>query len=97
MLKHHCQALGRPYERIHRTSATVCSIAATDEQAFAQLPDVVKSQFGDRISSGLIGSPETIRKRLADFEAADVQELILAFVNKTDLEQIRFFAREFIS
>jgi F420-dependent oxidoreductase-like protein len=97
VIKQHCEAVGRPYESIHRTSSTVCSIAATDEQAFAQLPEMVKRQFGDRISSGLIGSPETIRKRLADFEAAGVQELILIFVNKTDLEQIRFFAREFIS
>jgi F420-dependent oxidoreductase-like protein len=98
VIKHHCETIGRPYESIQRTSTTVCSIAETDEQAFAQIPEAAKRQFGDRMrSGGMIGSPETIRKRLADFEAAGVQELILAFINKTDLEQIRLFAREFIA
>ena len=46
---------------------------------------------------GLIGSPDTIRKRLAEIEAAGVQEFIIAFVNRTNLEQIRFFAKEFIA
>lgn len=97
VIKQHCDAVGRPYESIHRTSSASCSIAETDERAFAQLPEAAKRMFADRISSGLIGSPETIRKRLANLEAAGVQELILNFVNKTDLEQIRFFAREFLS
>jgi alkanesulfonate monooxygenase SsuD/methylene tetrahydromethanopterin reductase-like flavin-dependent oxidoreductase (luciferase family) len=97
VIKHHCETVGRPYESIHRTSTTTCAIAETDEQAYAQIPDAVKGMFGDRMRSGLIGSPETIRKRLADFEAAGVQELILSFINKTNLEQIRYFAREYIA
>jgi F420-dependent oxidoreductase-like protein len=97
VIKHHCETVGRDYESIHRTSTTLCVIAETDEQAFAQVPEYVKSMFGDRISAALIGSPETIRKRLAEFEAVGVQELIIGFINKTDLEQIRFFAKEFIA
>ena len=68
------------------------------KQALAQIPEAMKSQFGERIrGAGLIGSPNTIRKRLAEIEAAGVQELIIAFVNRTNLEQIRFFAKEFIA
>ena len=63
----------------------------------AQIPDAVRSNFADRVSGGLFGSPDTIRKRLAEFEAAGVQELIIGFARRTDLEQLRYFAREFIA
>ena len=44
----------------------------------------MKSQFGERMrGAALIGSPNTIRKRLAEIEAAGVQELIIAFVHRT--------------
>ena len=98
VIEQHCETVGRDYESIHRTSTTFCSIAETDEQALAQIPEAMKSQFGERMrGAGLIGSPNTIRKRLAEIEAAGVQELIIAFVNRTNLEQIRFFAKEFIA
>ena len=98
VIKQHCETVGREYESIHRTSTTFCSIAETDEQAMAQIPEAMKSQFGERMRGvALIGSPDTIRKRLAEMEAAGVQELIIAFVNRTSLEQIQFFAKEFIA
>ena len=89
--------MGRDYESIHRTSTTVCSIADTDEKALEQIPEAMRRQFGDRITAtSLIGSPTTIRQRLANMEEAGIQELIIAFANRTDPEQLRFFAREFI-
>jgi len=42
---------------------------------------------------GLVGSPETIRRQIAAYEAAGVQEMRLIFL---DLESIRRFANEFI-
>ena len=66
VIKQHCETVGREYESIHRTSTTFCSIAETDEQALAQIPEAMKSQFGERMrGGGLIGCPYTIRKRLA--------------------------------
>ena len=50
---------------------------------------------GSPLSSALIGSPETIRQRLAAYEAAGVQELVIHF-DVTHLETARRFAREFI-
>src|SRR5204863_3405132 len=47
VIRQHCEAVGRDYKSIHRTSTTFCSIADTDEQARAQIPDVLKGQFGD--------------------------------------------------
>ncbi|QBD83360.1 LLM class flavin-dependent oxidoreductase [Ktedonosporobacter rubrisoli] len=48
-------------------------------------------------SQGLIGSPETIRERLAIYEALGIQELRLIFPDAAHLLSIRHFAKEFIS
>lgn len=96
VIKKHCEAVGRDYNSIHRTSTTVCHMAETDEQAQAQIPERVKSMFAGRAGAGLIGSPDTIRKRIAEFEAAGVQELIVGFLDRTNPETIRRFAKEFI-
>ena len=93
VLKQHCEAVGRSYESIRRATIAFCLIADTDEQAEARLPEVVRA-FG---SGGLVGSPATIRKRIAVLEEAGVQELMLRFVNTLDLNAIRHFAQEFIA
>jgi F420-dependent oxidoreductase-like protein len=97
ILKQHCERVGRDYNSIHRTSTTFCLMADSDEQAMALLPDDRKARIGDTIQTALIGSPETIRQHLLAYEAAGVQELILRFVDGTNLEAIRHFAKEFIS
>jgi alkanesulfonate monooxygenase SsuD/methylene tetrahydromethanopterin reductase-like flavin-dependent oxidoreductase (luciferase family) len=43
-----------------------------------------------------VGSPKTIRERIAAYEAIGVQELILLFLDKRNLDDIRRFADEFI-
>jgi alkanesulfonate monooxygenase SsuD/methylene tetrahydromethanopterin reductase-like flavin-dependent oxidoreductase (luciferase family) len=49
------------------------------------------------VTTALIGSPETIRKLLVTYEEAGVQELLMRFVDGTNLEAIRRFAKEFIA
>lgn len=39
-------------------------------------------------------SPEQIRERLAEYEEAGIQELIVRFVDAVELEPVRLFARE---
>jgi F420-dependent oxidoreductase-like protein len=97
VLKHHCETLGRDYEHIHRTSSTFCLLANSDEQALALLPAERKARLGDAVQTALIGSPETIRQRLAAYEEAGVQELVLRFADGTNLEALRRFAKEFIA
>ncbi|EFH84412.1 LLM class F420-dependent oxidoreductase [Ktedonobacter racemifer] len=97
VLKEHCETVGRDYESIHRTSTTLCLMADSDEQARALLPPERKARLGDRVNTALIGSPETIRQRLAAYEAAGVQELVLRFLDGTNLEALRRFAREFFA
>jgi len=51
---------------------------------------------GDVLSYGLIGSIDTVRERIAAYETAGVQELVLWVVDVTKLESIQRFAREFV-
>jgi alkanesulfonate monooxygenase SsuD/methylene tetrahydromethanopterin reductase-like flavin-dependent oxidoreductase (luciferase family) len=93
-LQEHCQAIGRDYESIWRTvSMFACVIADTDEQAQALVPEIFRAQA----NATLIGSPETIRQRIAAYEAAGVQELIIRFLDATQLDSVRRFAKEFIA
>src|SRR6266436_2218203 len=95
VLKQHCETVGRDYQSIHRTSSTLCLLADSDEQALALLPVERKARLGNKVRTALIGSPETIRQRLAAYEDAGVQELLLRFVDGTNLETLRRFAQEF--
>ncbi len=93
VLKEHCEAIGRDYESIHRTIATCCCIAETDQQAQAKFPAGLERLYGNSV---LVGTPDTIRKHLADFEAIGIQEVILGFPDALQLDSLRWFAREFI-
>ncbi len=95
VLKAHCEAVGRDYNSIYRTVQVDCHIAHTDEQAQALIPERTKV-MGDPRPFALIGSPETIRQRIATYEAAGAQELTLVFADMTQLDVARRFAREFI-
>jgi len=66
----------------------------TDEQARAKFPAALLKI--PVFAGALIGSPETLRKRLAELEAAGAQEVILEFPDAVQLDSLRFFAQEFI-
>jgi F420-dependent oxidoreductase-like protein len=97
VLKQHCETVGRDYESIHRTSSTLCLLADSDEQALALLPAELKARLGESVKTALIGGPETLRQRLAAYAAAGVQELLMRFVDGTNLEALRRFAKEFFA
>ena len=94
VLKKHCETLGRDYATIHCTTGAVCSIADSDEEALALVPANVKGQLRD---TSLVGSPETIRQRIAALEALGMHELIIDFLSATDLTSLYRFAQEFIA
>lgn len=98
ILRQHCQNVGRDYESIHRTSVVACVIGDTEEEALAQIPETVKTQFASLIDRALIGTPDTIRERIARYEAVGVQELLLMVptAGAAQLETIRRFAQEFV-
>ncbi len=94
VLRQHCATLGRDYESIQRTSGAFCSIADTDEEALAAVPEVFRKELRD---SSLVGSPATIRERIARFEALGVHQIIMDLPSATDLTPLHRFAQEFIT
>jgi hypothetical protein len=54
--------VGRDYESIYLTTGAFCSIADSDEEALALVPDIFKPELRE---TSLVGSPATIRQRIA--------------------------------
>ncbi|WIX92221.1 LLM class F420-dependent oxidoreductase [Amycolatopsis sp. DG1A-15b] len=97
VLKNHCTAVGRDFDSIHKTALTLCIIADTDEEAAQQVPPWAPSVFpGDVAEYGLIGTIDTVRDRLAAYEAAGVDELVITFVDALELTTIERYAQEFL-
>ncbi|HET8840273.1 MAG TPA: LLM class F420-dependent oxidoreductase, partial [Ktedonobacteraceae bacterium] len=93
VLQQHCATVGRDYNSIHCTSGNFCSIGETEDQAWANVPPERKAFLGERINNALIGTPDTIRKRLEEYEAAGIHEVILSFPDVRQPDALRFFAK----
>jgi F420-dependent oxidoreductase-like protein len=95
VLKQHCEELGRDYETIKRTTLIDdCIIAETEADVLARLTQQQRDNLEELRKTWLIGTPEQIRKRLADYEEAGIQELVVRFVDAAQIEPIRLFAQE---
>src|SRR5947209_15039793 len=94
VLKQHSESVGRDYESIYRTTSAFCAIADSDKEALALVPDIYKAELRE---TSLVGSPATIRQRIAALEALGVQEVIMDLPSATDLTVLHRFAQEFIS
>ena len=97
VLRQHCESVGRDYESIWRTAIVDhCAIAETDGAALAKLTPGQLTNLDLLRSTQLIGTPAAIRARLQEYEEAGIQELLIRFVDATQLESLRLFARELI-
>lgn len=97
VLRQHCQDVGRDYDAIDRTVTTMCIIRDTDAEARSLVPPSSKFVFPDEVGSyGLIGAVDTVRKRIAAFEDAGVQELIVYFEDPMSVRQVAEFAEIFV-
>lgn len=96
VLRQHCETLGRDYNSIRRTTLIDhCAIADTEEEAIAKLTPAERNDLATLRQNSLIGTPEQIRQRLADYEEAGIQEIYIRFVDAaTHLESLRLFAQE---
>lgn len=97
VLKQHCEELGRDYNTIKRTTLIDdCVIAETEAEVLAKLTPEQRANLQELRQRWLIGTPEQIRERLAEYEEVGIQELIVRFVDAAQIEPVRLFAREFI-
>jgi F420-dependent oxidoreductase-like protein len=97
VLKKHCEEIGRDYNSIRTTVLLNCAIATTEEAALAKSgPFQRNAQPGRVREQSLIGTPDTIRRRLTDYEKAGAQEIIMWMPDARDLEPLRLFAQELI-
>jgi F420-dependent oxidoreductase-like protein len=95
VLKQHCDELGRDYNSILRTTLIDdCAIAPTEEEAVAKLSPEQRGNLEEMRKEALIGTPDMIRQRLAEYEEAGVQEIIIRFVDAVKLDSLRLFAQE---
>jgi F420-dependent oxidoreductase-like protein len=98
ILTDHCVGIGRDPATITKTSTSYCIIADTDEQARDAVPPWAPLVFpGNLADYGLIGTIDTIRERLAGYESAGVDELIVAFADALSADTLRTFAAEFVA
>jgi F420-dependent oxidoreductase-like protein len=98
ILKQHCADVGRDYQDIRRTVLFNCAIADTDEAAMAKSGEFVRNIPSGRLrEQGLIGTPDTIRRRLAESEQAGAQEVIVFMPDAAQLDAVRLFAKECIT
>jgi F420-dependent oxidoreductase-like protein len=96
VIKRHCEEVGRDYTSIRRTSNSICVLGESVESALAALSPQHRDLVNLMQASTLIGNPETIRQKLAEYEDAGIQELILWFPDAAKLDSLRLFARECI-
>ncbi len=95
ILKKHCEEVGRDYSSIWRTVLFNCAVAETDEAAFAKSDSFRRNIPSGRLrEQALIGTPDVVRRRLAEIEQAGAQEIIVYMPDAKDLESVRLFARE---
>jgi F420-dependent oxidoreductase-like protein len=97
VLRKHCAEAGRDYDSIRKTAMTLCIIGETDAEAAALVPPWAPQVFtGDIASYGLVGTIDTIRGRLAAYEAVGVDELAISFHGAPGLSTLRAYARAFL-
>jgi len=95
VLKKHCEEIGRDYNSLRRTVLFNCAIAGTDQAALAKSDPFRRNIPSGRIrEQALVGTPDTIRRRLAEIDQTGAQEIILYMPDTTQLEPLRLFARE---
>ncbi len=95
VLKKHCDEVGRDYNSIKRTVLYNCAIAETDEAAMAKTGPYARNIPSGRMrEQALVGTPDAIRRRLAEIEEAGAQEIIVFMQDSKDLDSVRLFANE---
>ena len=97
VLKNHCERVGRNYEAIKKTWLGCISIAETQDEALRiakNNPFVAKETRFDAMRSTIIGTPERVSQRLAEFIDLGVEYFIFRFLDFPNMKGIELFTEK---
>lgn len=89
ILRHHCAAVGRPYDAITRTGFVGVLLADNDAELRAK-----RARYPIRLGYPIAGTPEQVTTALRAFADAGIQHLVVHMPDAHTLESIRRFAEK---
>jgi F420-dependent oxidoreductase-like protein len=98
VLRQHCDTVGRDFGEIQKTVLMYGALGRSEEEARSRLPGWIPAVFpGELAEYGLVGTVETVRERIAAYEAVGVDEFIISFPDVIDGEVVEEFAEAFVA
>jgi len=97
VLKNHCGKVGRKYEAIKKTWLGCISIAETKDEALriaTANPFVTKETRFDAMRATIIGTPEQVSQRLAEFIDLGVEYFIFRFLDFPSMKGTELFTEK---
>ncbi|HET8913759.1 MAG TPA: LLM class F420-dependent oxidoreductase [Ktedonobacteraceae bacterium] len=93
VLKQHCETLGRNPNEIRKTILINAYVGETEQEAIAKLSPANQANLTEARKTSLIGTPDQIRARLAEYEAAGIDEAIIWLPDAAKLEPVKLLAQ----
>jgi F420-dependent oxidoreductase-like protein len=97
VLKQHCETLGRNPNEIRKTILINAYVGETEQEAIAKLSPANQVNLKETRKTSLVGTPDQIRARLAEYEAAGIDEAIIWLPDSAKLEPVKLLAQGVIS
>jgi len=97
VLKHHCEKVGRRNEAIKKTWLGCIAIAKTQDEALriaTDNPFVAKETRFDAMRATIIGTPEQVSQRLAEFVDLGVEYFIFRFLDFPSVMGMELFTEK---
>jgi len=97
ILKEHCGKVGRNYEAIKKTWLGCIAIGETRDEALriaTNNPFVTKEPRFDAMRPAIIGTPEQVSQRLAEFVDIGVEYFIFRFLDFPNMKGIELFTEK---
>jgi len=97
VLKGHCERVGRNYEAIKKTWLGCIAVAETQDEALriaSNNPFVTEEPRFDAMRATIIGTPEQVLQRLAEFVDLGVEYFIFRFLDFPNMKGIELFAEK---
>ncbi|KON30087.1 hypothetical protein AC482_04770 [miscellaneous Crenarchaeota group-15 archaeon DG-45] len=98
VLRRRCAGAGRPYEDIRKSAGLMITMAETEEELEEKLReqrrrrDTPYMRYLSRQLPNLVGTPDAVAERMAEYVALGVDHFILRFHFGEEIESMRLFS-----